>query len=235
MVLTSDKTEPQSAAIPSICGLVKMRTLKEGEHLLDANESEDEYQPLSDDSTPAPAAKLCIRVRDPCCISVAHAHITNMIVEHPQIQQYPCMATRAIYVPINLFIHKVLLVTNTTSHNHLVHIPDHGRSREKLEDLIQISDVQLILTVLFVSYLDPIPFPANWNGELSLQMSTLLGVYLNLVLQINFSFRNWELENVYVLLIVPLPLELPLGRGPESSLIYIREEGYSLIQVLYRN
>ncbi|KAJ7714640.1 hypothetical protein B0H16DRAFT_1435391 [Mycena metata] len=47
-----------------------------------------------------------------------HPHIKNGVVVKSRIKQFKCPARRAIYVPIDRSIRKVLLVTNNTGHNH---------------------------------------------------------------------------------------------------------------------
>ncbi|KAJ7622550.1 hypothetical protein B0H17DRAFT_1151676, partial [Mycena rosella] len=47
-----------------------------------------------------------------------HAHIVNGMQVQGQIQNYPCPATRSIYVPKDLSVRKVLIVHNDTGHNH---------------------------------------------------------------------------------------------------------------------
>ncbi|KAJ6563092.1 hypothetical protein DFH09DRAFT_1364226 [Mycena vulgaris] len=47
-----------------------------------------------------------------------HAHIANGMQVQGQIQNYPCDATRAIYVPKDPSVRKVLIIHNETGHNH---------------------------------------------------------------------------------------------------------------------
>ncbi|KAJ7291881.1 hypothetical protein C8J57DRAFT_1588616 [Mycena rebaudengoi] len=47
-----------------------------------------------------------------------HAHIVNGMQVQGQIHNYPCDATRAIYVPKDPSIRKVLIIHNETGHNH---------------------------------------------------------------------------------------------------------------------
>ncbi|KAJ6622326.1 hypothetical protein B0H10DRAFT_2214458 [Mycena sp. CBHHK59/15] len=51
-------------------------------------------------------------------IDLTHAHIINGMPVQGKIHNYPCPATRSIYVPKDLSIHKVLIVHNDTGHNH---------------------------------------------------------------------------------------------------------------------
>ncbi|KAJ7270000.1 hypothetical protein B0H12DRAFT_1310429 [Mycena haematopus] len=48
----------------------------------------------------------------------SHAHIINGLSVLGKIENYPCSATRSIYVPKDLSIRKVLIVHNDTGHNH---------------------------------------------------------------------------------------------------------------------
>ncbi|KAJ6572631.1 hypothetical protein B0H10DRAFT_2237462 [Mycena sp. CBHHK59/15] len=47
-----------------------------------------------------------------------HAHIINGMPVQGKFHNYPCPATRSIYVPKDLSIRKVLIVHNDTGHNH---------------------------------------------------------------------------------------------------------------------
>ncbi|KAJ7736698.1 hypothetical protein B0H16DRAFT_1326459, partial [Mycena metata] len=47
-----------------------------------------------------------------------HPHIRDGVVVKSRIKQFKCPARRAIYVPLDPSIRKVLLVTNNTGHNH---------------------------------------------------------------------------------------------------------------------
>ncbi|KAJ6574171.1 hypothetical protein B0H19DRAFT_1253912 [Mycena capillaripes] len=47
-----------------------------------------------------------------------HAHIVNGMQVQGKIQNYPCNATRSIYIPRDLSIRKVLIIHNDTGHNH---------------------------------------------------------------------------------------------------------------------
>ncbi|KAJ6605293.1 hypothetical protein DFH09DRAFT_1269599 [Mycena vulgaris] len=48
----------------------------------------------------------------------SYAHIGNGMPVQGKIHNYPCRATRSIYVPKDLSIRKVLIVHNVTGHNH---------------------------------------------------------------------------------------------------------------------
>ncbi|KAJ7681690.1 hypothetical protein B0H17DRAFT_1230186 [Mycena rosella] len=49
---------------------------------------------------------------------LAHDHTVNGMQVQGKIQNYPCPATRSIYVPKDLSVRKVLIVHNDTGHNH---------------------------------------------------------------------------------------------------------------------
>ncbi|KAJ7120746.1 hypothetical protein C8R43DRAFT_1034075 [Mycena crocata] len=47
-----------------------------------------------------------------------HAHIVNGVQKRAAIRQYPCNATRTIYVPMDRSFRQALIVHNDTGHNH---------------------------------------------------------------------------------------------------------------------
>ncbi|KAJ7743687.1 hypothetical protein DFH07DRAFT_964017 [Mycena maculata] len=77
-------------------------------------------RPLSDDRTKdTPPCSGLIHphtgLRKKTC---PHAHIVNGMQVQGRIQNYPCDAVRTIFVPTDPSIFKVLIVHNTTGHNH---------------------------------------------------------------------------------------------------------------------
>ncbi|KAF8136057.1 hypothetical protein K438DRAFT_2121651 [Mycena galopus ATCC 62051] len=77
-------------------------------------------RPLTDDpSKDTPACSGIIHphigLKKKAC---SHAHVVNGMQVQGQIRNYPCPATRSMYIPKDPSIRKVLVVHNETGHNH---------------------------------------------------------------------------------------------------------------------